>query len=322
MQGTSRSRGAVIFGGVVALLLAGVVTVVIVVANRSAGQPAASEPSPPPLAGPAKYGAQTALPLNGLVKPEGLAVTPAGDVFVVCCKAAGKAELWIQETGASFPTRNSIPYPFGGIAVDEAGNLFVAELNGIAKLAAGTLDKTMLPFPDPDITMGIAVDGAGAVYVLHSKIVDVNQAKVAAEIWKLEPGATSATVMPLNDVRLVLAVAADQPGNVYVADAAGRRVLKYAPGATDPTDLAVPEGTPNAVAVDESGAVYVAATTAFSDAVVYRYPPDGATPEKLPVTGVHWTPGTTVGVGVDSVGNVYLGDADHDRVVEIPRETG
>ena len=167
--------------------------------------------------------------------------------------------------------------------------------------------------------MGIAVDGAGAVYVLHSKLVDVNQAKTAAELWKLEPGATSATVTPLNDVRLVLAIAADRPGNVYVADAAGRRVLKYAPGATDPTDLAVPEGTPNALAVDESGAVYVAAATAFSDAAVFRYAAGGATPEKLPVTGVHWTPGSTVGLGVDSAGNVYLGDADHDRVVEIPR---
>ena len=316
-----RSRGAVIFGGVVALLLAVVVAVVIVVAHRDSGATAAPQPAQPPTAGPATYGPQTALPLTGLVKPEGLAVTPAGDVYVICCKAVGKAELLIQEKGAPFPTRTSLPYPFGGIAVDEAGNVYLADLNRVVKLAAGTLDETELAFPNPDLPMGIAVDGSGAVYVLHGKL-DVNKGKTSPEIWKLEPGATTPIVTPLHDVRLALGIAADRSGNVYVADAAGRRVLKFAPGATEPTALPVPEGTPNALAVDESGAVYVAATPTISDAMLFRFDAGSTTAQKLPFSGVHWTPGSTVGLGVDEAGNVYVGDADHDRVVELPREPG
>jgi serine/threonine-protein kinase len=54
-----------------------------------------------------------------------------------------------------------------GVAVDTAGNLYVADFdnNRVLKLAAGATEPTVLPFTDLHHPVGVAVDTAGNIYV-------------------------------------------------------------------------------------------------------------------------------------------------------------
>jgi serine/threonine-protein kinase len=58
----------------------------------------------------------------------------------------------------------------GGVAVDTAGNLYVADSrsNRVLKLAAGASAPTPLPFTDVQSPEGVAVDTGGNLYVADS----------------------------------------------------------------------------------------------------------------------------------------------------------
>ncbi len=98
----------------------------------------------------------------------------------------------------------------------------------------------------------------------------------------------------------------DSAGNLWVADAGARKVYEFAPGAAAPTmTLDDPNGTPNAVAVDEaSHTVYVAdyKNDVSPTNVVEVYANGNTTP-----TGTLTDPdGRNAGfVAVDNQGNVY-----------------
>lgn len=51
------------------------------------------------------------------------------------------------------------------VAVDRAGNLYVADSNEVVKLAAGSSTPTVLPFTGVGGPVGVAVDSAGNLYV-------------------------------------------------------------------------------------------------------------------------------------------------------------
>ena len=62
-------------------------------------------------------------------------------------------------TGLSYPE---------GVAVDTAGNLYVADTNNkrVLKLAVGSSTPTVLPFTGLKLPGGVAVDTADNLYVL------------------------------------------------------------------------------------------------------------------------------------------------------------
>jgi DNA-binding beta-propeller fold protein YncE len=107
-----------------------------------------------------------------------------------------------------------------GLAVDAAGNVYVADGSQVKKLAAGTDSQTVLPFTHlpPDIE-GMAVDSAGNVYV-----VDAEQ----KQVLKLPAGADTPIVLPFTDLKHPVRVAVDAAGNVYVTDIDSHTVLKLA----------------------------------------------------------------------------------------------
>ncbi|RSL18524.1 Ig-like domain-containing protein [Edaphobacter aggregans] len=111
----------------------------------------------------------------------------------------------------------------------------------------------------------------------------------------------------------VNALATDNAGNVYVADAISRSVLKFAPGAAA-AGASAPFSTlgsftnPSALAVDSAGNVFVADATTGE---ITQLPPSG-TPKTLPIAFT-----SPQSLAVDSLNNLYVSDATAKTITEI-----
>ena len=116
-------------------------------------------------------------------------------------------------------------------------------------------------------------------------------------------------------------VAVDAQGDVYVADAGNRRVLKLASGSDSQTELPF-TGLQNltGVAVDGNGSVYVTYFTNGYPGVgkVVKLAAGSATQTELPFTGL----ADPRAVAVDTGGNVYVADRHMQRVVKLPAGSG
>lgn len=215
---------------------------------------------------------------------------------------------------APSPAPAEVVLPFAGlngplgVAVDGAGNVYVAESGNdrVVKLDAGTTDQSVLPFSGLRNAVGIAVDGSGAVYVSDSP----NE-----RVLKLAPGGANQTVLTLEHSG-PHGVALDAVGNLYVVDWLKDRVLKLAAGSGAPTVLPITaiEG-PEGVAVDGEGNVYVAD---FENGRVIKLIAATGAQTTAPFFGLvnPW------GVAVDGPGNVYVSDAGTGRVVRVAAGTG
>jgi serine/threonine-protein kinase len=89
-------------------------------------------------------------------------------------------------------------------------------------LAGGAGAPTVLPFTGLDHLYGVAVDGAGSVYVTEYNNYTRNSGRVA----KLAGGAGPQTELPLLGLKVPYGVAVDGAGNVYVADYGNQQVVK------------------------------------------------------------------------------------------------
>jgi serine/threonine protein kinase, bacterial len=107
-------------------------------------------------------------------------------------------------------------------------------------------------------------------------------------------------------------VAVDSAGNVYVVTN-GSRMLKLAPGSTEPT-VVVPfagfVGRVYGVAVDSAGTLY-AADQAYG--CVWKLAVGATALEKLPFNGVR----NPEGVAVDRAGAVYVSDTGNRQVLKL-----
>jgi DNA-binding beta-propeller fold protein YncE len=114
--------------------------------------------------------------------PRGIAVDAAGTVYVadsdnytirritpdgVVSTLAGTAGARGQADGTGPAARFTFPW---GLAVDRAGNLFVADRTNVRRLTPEGVVTTLAPAGTFSEAIGIAVDGAGAVFV-----ADANQ---------------------------------------------------------------------------------------------------------------------------------------------------
>jgi sugar lactone lactonase YvrE len=202
-----------------------------------------------------------------------------------------------------------------GLAVDAAGNLYIADTSdqeirevltdGTITRIAGTGATCSVPgCGDGNAATsaqlynpgGVAVDSRGNVYVADT----FNQ-----EIRRFSPGGAITTIAgsqgrfcdrppncgdggPATAAQLdqPLGLAADGSGNVYVADAADNEIRKFAPGGTI-TTIAGTGGAGGFLRLCDDGA----ATAAQLD-----------NPE---------------GVAVDASGNVFIADTGHNEVCEV-----
>ncbi|OBH51540.1 serine/threonine-protein kinase PknD [Mycobacterium sp. E2479] len=191
----------------------------------------------------------------------------------------------------------------GGVALDSAGGVYVTSegmYGRVVKLSAGSDATTVLPFHGLYQPQGLAVDGAGTVYV-----ADFNNRVVS-----LAAGSNDQKVLPFNGLSYPEGVAVDSQGAVYVADRGNSRVLKLAAGSTAQTELPFTGlKNPDGVAVDAGGTVYVADT---DNNRVVKLDANSNTQSELPFRdlSVPW------GIAVDNSGTVYVTEHDKSDVVK------
>ncbi|WP_264034416.1 serine/threonine-protein kinase [Mycobacterium interjectum] len=112
---------------------------------------------------------QTELPFTGIgfrLSPGGVALDKAGDVYVTSEGMYGRVVELAPGSGTPTVLPFSGLYQPQGLAVDNAGAVYVADFdNRVVKLTAGSTSQTVLPFTGLNYPEGVAVDGQGDVYV-------------------------------------------------------------------------------------------------------------------------------------------------------------
>ena len=159
-------------------------------------------------------------------------MVPAALLTVALIAAAGITGYLLRAQHAAPPTQTPLPFTGldtpEGVAVDTAGNLYVADLGNtgnhgrVVKLAAGSSTQTVMPFTGLSTTLGgVAVDSAGNLYVTDF---------VNGRVVKLAAGSSTQTVLPFTGLASPRAVAVDTARNLYVTDPPNKRVVKLAAG--------------------------------------------------------------------------------------------
>jgi uncharacterized protein (TIGR03437 family) len=278
-------------------------------------------------------------------------ISPAGVLTVV----AGNGIVGYSGDGRA-ATAASLYYP-SGVAVDAAGNLYIAEYgnNRIRKVAPGGTVATVAgngaggysgdggPATAASLyePRGVALDAAGNLYIADQR---------NSRIRKVTPGGTITTVAgdaverysgdggPATAASLwrPSGVAVDAAGNIYIADYQNSRIRKVTPGGTittvagggtggdaGPATAASLNG-PGGVAVDAGGNLYIADT----DNNRIRKVTPGGTITTLAGNGQQGYSGdggpatlaslkTPEGVAVDAVGNLYIADYQNKRIRKV-----
>jgi streptogramin lyase len=207
--------------------------------------------SAPPAQAAVSYGAEQTLPFTGLYEPEGLAVDPAGDVFVPdTLSSSGVVELPAGSSTQQTLPFSGLSHPFA-VAVDPAGDVVVADSSyHVVELPAGSSTQRTLPFTGLAFPVGVALDQAGDVFVASPD---------ARLVVELPAGSSTRQTLPITGLTSPFGVAVDQAGDVFVVDTTSGRVVELPAGSSAQqtlpfTGLNEPEG----VAVDPAGDVFVA----------------------------------------------------------------
>ncbi|HEX3660851.1 MAG TPA: Ig-like domain repeat protein [Acidobacteriaceae bacterium] len=194
-------------------------------------------------------------------RPWSIAIGGAGNLFV-----GESGNNRIDEIYApNYTTGTPLPgaYTPLGLAVDNNGNLFVADPPAVRELTAASGYATVLTlnssFGKP---FGVAVDPSGDVWVAGDG--------VSPNPSLTELGPTGSVINTFSGFSSPEAVAVDPAGNVYVADSGGGTITELTKASNYATSvtLATISNDPAGVALDSSGNVYY--STNASDNSVYE----------------------------------------------------
>ena len=236
-------------------------------------------------------------------------------------------------------------YP-GGVRPDAGANLFVSDgfYNTIRMVTPAGVVTTVAGVPgvsgyeDGPVANaqfngpgGVAVDASGALYVADDGNFVIR--KISNGTVSTLAGTAGRSGDTGNLFTDPQNLALDSAGNVYVADGKGNVIRKVTPagsvstmagsgsaGDQDATGAAAEFDDPTGIAVDASGNVYVAD---YGNDTVRKITPAGVV---TTIAGIAKNPGSRdgaygvgllsgpSGVGVDSMGNVYVADSNNDTI--------
>lgn len=292
--------------------------------------------------------------------PSGLAIDATGTLVVADTlnhairrvTAAGVVTTFagLPSSGAAvdetkFAARFNLPY---ALAVDRTGHVYVADTNNhvIRRIAPGGVVTVFAGSPGSAGTAdgigpaarfssprGIAVDGAGTVYVSDSGNHTIRKISPTGSVTTLagSPGNFGTTDGPGAAARFgdPVGLAADANGRIYVADSLNSTLRRITPagavstlagapgqsGSVDGTGTAARLVRPFGVAVDAAGTtVYVSDTGAR---VVRKVTSDGVATTLAGTTGVNGTAdgtgpaaqfSTPAGLALDPTGTLFVVD--------------
>ncbi len=328
-------------------------------------------PSPPAtvdytidtMAGPGNVGDGGAATAAWLRSPGGVAVDGAGNLYiadswnnrirkvnaagVITTVAGDGTRGFVGDGGPAATARLAFPV---GVAVDGAGNLYIADRNNnrIRKVNAAGFISTVAgdgtwgfsgdggPATAAQLRApsGVAVDGAGNLYIADRSNHRIRKVDAAGFITTAAGGGSfrRRRAFPVG-------VAVDGVGNLYIADSSNNRVRKVdaagfiATVAGDGTPGFVGDGgwataawllSPSGVAVDRAGNLYIADSSnqrirkVDAAGVIATVAGDGTAG-----FGGDGGPAASArlrfprGVAVDGAGNLYIADSSNNRVRKV-----
>ncbi|MED5017978.1 S-layer homology domain-containing protein [Paenibacillus chibensis] len=282
--------------------------------------------------------------------PRGVAVDGSGNVYVadtdnhriqMLDAAAGTWSEWKKPGGGSGNGLGEFKSP-KGIAVDGNGNLYVADTDnhriqkfdsmthawtdGKEGSGASGFKPGAFNFPK-----GVAVDRNNNLYVADSRNDRIQKWNPLTEQWEVMGTGTRGSLP--GQFKNPSAIAADRDGNLFVADTDNHRIQKLdiQTGLWSGWNASGRPGSglgelnrPTGVAVDGSGNLYVADT-------------DNHRVQELAVANGIWTQWGCIesvaghglgeftyptGVTTDAAGNLYVADADNNRIQKLDAASG
>jgi sugar lactone lactonase YvrE len=267
-------------------------------------------------------------------------ITPAGIVSTL----PGRFPAWNNPSGPD--TDFGLP---SDVAVDAAGNVFVAEFNssliskitpaGMVSVFAGSTTTygntdgvgTAALFYRP---VDIAMDGAGNMFVSDLENHRIRKVTPAGEVTTLA-GSTQAFADGTGagaKFNSPMGIDLDIAGNLYVADYYNNRIRKVTPagvvttiagndyiGSTNGPVATASFFRPIDLAIDAAGVIYV--TEADSDNEIRRITPNGkvnsVTGYVDAVTGSAFHFNGIYGITVDTTGKIFVSDYYNNRICKL-----
>jgi hypothetical protein len=205
-----------------------------------------------------------------------------------------------------------------GMAVDGAGDLFIAELGGTGVLevpAGGGASTVINPIVNGQKALNrpkwVALNGLGDLFITdqrNARVVEV-PADGGPAVF-IDPIVNGLGLDPLDGDQVNDGLAVDGAGDLFIADWANNRVVEVpagggAPTAIDPSVDGVPLTMPYALAVDGAGDLFMAANSDLPDSGVVELPAGGGAP--IVLTFSHLSTGVP-SLATDGRGDLFFPD--------------
>jgi hypothetical protein len=270
---------------------------------------------------------------SGLMNPYSVAVDGSGNVYIADSGNHRILKETLSEGGyieSTVPTSSlNIPYD---VAVDGFGNVYVADpynhrvLKETPAPDGGYSENIVADFSSREQQpFGVAVDGNGNVYIAVPGWFDSSNNFVPAILYEetLSMGVYAESVIPTPGIIDFFTIAVDGNGNIYIAENdaniwphpenSSERILKETFSAGFYTQSVLPTsglGTPNGIAVDANGNVFI------SDYTNYTVLKETMLAGNYTQSTLLTSPLGPAGVAVDGSGNVYIADALNWRILK------
>jgi sugar lactone lactonase YvrE len=205
----------------------------------------------------------------------------------------GPQTAYTPATVTTIATTISNPY---GLAMDAAGDLFIADIDGgqVLKISPGglhTVAATGMYKPT-----GLALDGAGNLWVADPG---------AHAVWEVTPAGVQ--TQPYTGLTNPFGLGFDGAGNLYFVDASLDHITRISPEGVQ-TPLGSGFNFPAGVVVDNAGNAYVADV---GNGIVHKITPTGV------MTSFATGLSQPANLAFDAAGNLYVTEFGNGQVVEI-----